>query len=127
LHFLPHHAPAIGRLVSEFRKVPVILDHLGRAGMGTAADAESVVRLADGAAVYMKFSGWRYFPESGRKAFVRRVFDAFGRERILWGGLGHSMKEHETARREFDEIFAFANDDARARIRGRNAAALFRF
>jgi len=125
MHFLPHHAPAIGKLAVEFHKVNVLLDHLGRAGMGSPADADQVLKLAALPNVFLKFSGWSYFRDPQRTAFVRRAFDAFGPERILWGGLGHNLEEHRRATAVFNETFAFTNEAARQRIRGSNAARLF--
>lgn len=127
MHFLPHHAPAIGRLAAEFRDVPVILDHMGRAGQGSPAEADGVLKLAEIPKVHLKYSGWSYFTEAEMKPFLRRAVQAFGNERIVWGGLGHNMEDHRKAAALFDDVFAFADDDTRARIRGRNAAALFRF
>ena len=55
MHFLPHFAPQIGALARKFPNVPVILDHLARAGQGTPADYEEVLRLARIPRVYMKY------------------------------------------------------------------------
>ncbi|MEZ5400137.1 MAG: amidohydrolase family protein [Bryobacteraceae bacterium] len=132
MHFLPHHSEAIGALAAEFKDVPVILDHMGRAGMGGPAGFEQVLRLADHPLTFFKFSGIRYSskepaPHRDVQPFVNRAFDAFGPERMLWGGLGHTMEEHRAARDLFDFQFAFASEDDRARIRGGNARRLFRF
>ncbi len=132
MHFLPNHAPGISKLAGEFRDVPVILDHMGRAGQGSPEAAEEVLKLARHPRVYFKFSGAGYSskqkpPHTDAKPLVRRAYDAFGAGRILWGGLGHSMKEFEAANGLFDFMFDFASADARAQIRGLNAIKLFRF
>ncbi|MEZ5353902.1 MAG: amidohydrolase family protein [Bryobacteraceae bacterium] len=132
MHFLPHHSPEIGALAAEFKDVPVILDHMGRAGMGGAEGFEQVLRLADHPLTFFKFSGVRYSskqdpPHKDVQGFVKRAFDSFGSERILWGGLGHNMTENKAARELFEFQFAFASEDDRARIRGGNAKRLFRF
>src|SRR5262245_2528616 len=62
---------------------PVILDHLGRAGQGTAADADGVIALAKLPRIYLKYSGVNYsskgqYPFADVKPFIRRAYDAFG-------------------------------------------------
>jgi predicted TIM-barrel fold metal-dependent hydrolase len=83
MHFTPWFAPGIGRLASDFEDVPVILDHLGRAGMGTPEDYAEVLKLAKLPRVFMKFSGWRYsskqdHPYRDAKPTVQKAYDAFG-------------------------------------------------
>jgi predicted TIM-barrel fold metal-dependent hydrolase len=132
MHFIPHHAPRIGALADQFREVPVILDHLARAGEGTLAEYDEVLKLARLPRVHMKFSGVRYsskqpHPHLDVQPLVRRTFEAFGPDRMLWGGLGHSMPEFEQAVTLFDRIFDFISESDRAKIRGLNAVKLFRF
>lgn len=132
MHFLPHHAPAIGALAAEFSDVPVILDHMGRFGMGKPEDFDSVLGLAKFKRVYFKFSGWGYSskspsPHPDLEASMKRAMAAFGAERIIIGGLGHKGDEHRKARSILDTAFAFAKAEERAEILGGNAARLFRF
>jgi predicted TIM-barrel fold metal-dependent hydrolase len=131
MHFTPWFAPAIGRLASEFEDVPVILDHLGRVGMGTPADYEEVLKLAKLPRAYIKFSGWRYsskqqYPYRDAKPTVQKAYEAFGPNRILWGGLGHNSKEFAAAIEVFDLMFDYASEKEKANIRGLNAMKLFR-
>lgn len=123
MHFIPHYAPQIRKLTEQFRAMPVILDHLGRVGQGTAAEFDEVIRLAELPQTYMKYSG----EYRNRKADVQRAFQAFGSERIIWGGLGMNMEEFRKTSALFDSVFDFTTPDARARIRGLNAMKLFRF
>ena len=58
---------------------------------------------------------------------MRRTFDAFGAERIIWGGLGMNLAAFEKAAAMFEEMFDFASEADGAKIRGRNAARLFGF
>jgi predicted TIM-barrel fold metal-dependent hydrolase len=132
MHFLPHFAPQIGELSAQFPQTPVLLDHMARAGQGTPADFNEVLKLAKQPRVYIKFSGIGYsskqpFPHADAKPLVRRAFDAFGPERMLWGGLGNTMEEFERQVSLFDAMFDFASEADRARIRGLNAMKLFRF
>lgn len=132
MHFTPWHAPQIGELADEFSNVTVVLDHLGRAGMGTAADYEEVLKLAELPNTIMKFSGYRYssqqdHPYRDAKPVVRKAYDAFGPDRMIWGGLGKSMEEFEKAVEVFELMFDYASESERAKIRGLTAKRLFGF
>ena len=130
MHFMPYFAPSIAELAAQFPTVPVILDHLGREGMGTPADAANVLKLAKLPRAYMKFSGVEYsskekFPFRDVKPFIRRAFDAFGPDRIVWGTLGHDRAEFDRQIELFNFMFDFASEPDREKIRGRNALKLF--
>ncbi|MCI0433885.1 MAG: amidohydrolase family protein [Gemmatimonadetes bacterium] len=132
MHFIPLHAPQIGELAAEFRDTPVILDHLARSGQGTPAQYDEVLKLARLPRVVMKFSGVRYsskqeWPHADAKPLVRRTFDAFGADRIVWGGLGHSLADFEKSATLVDRMFDFAPEADRVKIRGENARKLFHF
>ena len=130
MHFLPHHAPAIAKLVERNPQVPVVLDHLGRAGMGSDDDVDAVVDLSRFRNAYLKFSGVRYsskqdWPYEDAKPLVRRFFDAYGPDRILAGGFGHSVEEFERAQELIDQHFDYATTGDRAAIRNGTASRLF--
>jgi predicted TIM-barrel fold metal-dependent hydrolase len=132
MHFVPCYAPQIRVLASELQEMPVILDHLGRYGEGTPAEFEEVLKLAELPRVYMKYSAVRYsskqdYPHRDARPFVRRLFQAFGAERIIWGGLGMDMTEFDKQAALLDEMFDFAGETERANIRGLNATRLFGF
>ena len=132
MHFIPCHAPEIAALASAFRDTHVILDHLARAGQGTPAEYEEVLRLAKLPRVVMKFSGVNYSSKQPRpfrdvKPLVRRTFDAFGADRMIWGGLGLNLDDFQQNVAMFEEMFDFASEADRAKIRGLTAARLYRF
>jgi predicted TIM-barrel fold metal-dependent hydrolase len=132
MHFIPFYAPQIGALAEQFPQMPVILDHLARSGQGTPAEYDQVLKLARLPRVYMKFSGVTYSSKAGYpfrdvQPLVRRTYDAFGADRMVWGGLGMDMAAFEKNAAMFDEMFAFASAADRAKIRGQNAARLFKF
>jgi len=132
MHFVPYHAPQIGELAAEFPDVTVILDHLGRAGEGSAEEYGGVLKLAAFPRVHMKYSGVAYsskekYPFRDVAPLVRRVYDAFGPERIIWGGCGNTPAEFERQAEMLEQMFAFTTERERARIRGGNAVKLFRF
>lgn len=134
LHFIPHYASQIGDLASKFQNTPVLLDHLSRAGHGTPAEYEEVLKLAELPRVYMKYSGTgvaasskQEYPHLDAKPIVRRAFDAFGADRMIWGELGNSMASFEKAVQLFDVMFDFASEADRSKIRGLTAKRLFGF
>jgi predicted TIM-barrel fold metal-dependent hydrolase len=132
MHFLPHHSPEIGALCAQFRDLPVILDHMGRVGMGKPEDLDKLMALAKYPRVYFKFSGVRYSskqaaPHADAKPIVERAVREFGAGRLLWGGLGHNMEEHRAAVKLFDAMFDRLTEADRDKIRGLNARQLFRF
>jgi predicted TIM-barrel fold metal-dependent hydrolase len=132
MHFKPFFAPQIDKLKQQFPSVPVVLDHLGRAGMGTSADFQDVLALAKFPNVYMKYSGLAYssktgYPFEDAKPTVRQAFDAFGPDRMIWGGIGMNMEEFEQNVAVLDNMFDFASEADRAKIRGLTAMKLYKF
>ena len=129
MHFLPHYAPQIGELAQRHPEIPVILDHLGRAGMGTPEEYNQVLALAKLPRTYMKISGINYSskekaPFRDVRLLVMRAYEAFGPDRLLWGGLGYNMAEFETAIEIFTMFDGIPEVD-KAKIRGLNARTLF--
>jgi predicted TIM-barrel fold metal-dependent hydrolase len=132
MHFVPAHAPGIHKLAAKFPKVPVILDHLGRPGQGTPEQYKDVLALGRLPNVRMKYSGVGYAskekpPHADAKPIIRSIYDSFGPDRIIWGGLGMNMKAFEQNVQTFESMFDFASESDRKKIRGLNAAKLFGF
>ncbi len=132
VHFKPWHARRIANLAKQVPDARVVLDHLGRAGMGTAADYQEVLKLARLPNTVMKFSGWRYsskqdHPYRDAKPVVRKAYDAFGPDRMIWGGLGKSMEDFAKAVEVFELMFDFASEADRSKIRGLTAKNLYQF
>jgi predicted TIM-barrel fold metal-dependent hydrolase len=124
MHFLPYYAPQIGELAEQFPDTPVILDHLGRVPEGTPSDFDGVLKLAKLPRVYMKYSN---VSSAGLAPTVRKLYDAFGPDRMMWGYFGHDQASFEKQVELFDVMFAFATEDDREKIRGRNALKLFKW
>lgn len=130
MHFLPYFAPQIGELAAEFPDVTIVLDHLGRAGLGTAAEYAGVLKLAKFPKVVMKYSGANYsskenYPFHDVKPLVKSAYDAFGVDRMIWGDLGYDQKYFEEQAKMLDMMFDFAGEGDREKIRGGNALKLF--
>ncbi len=88
----PVALPSLDRRCSQFPDTPVIIDHLSRIGAAQPIDdshIESLCTLSKHANVMVKVSA---FYALGRKGppyadlvpLIRRVFDAFGPDRMMW-------------------------------------------
>ena len=129
---IPHYAPEIGLLAAEFSAVPVLIDHLALPARGTAAEYEEVIKLAKLPGVRMKISSLNIaskqpYPYRDLKPLMRRLYDAFGPDRLIWGSYGSNLQAFERQVALVDEMFDFSPESERARIRGGNAMRLFRF
>lgn len=123
VQLIPYHARGLGELCSGFRNVPVLIDHFGLVARGTPAEYDDVVNLSKMPQFYMKISQLPPNP----KPMVRRVYDAFGPDRLVWGSYGSTMPAFEKALAQIDDVFDFAPEAERAKIRGGNAMKLFKF
>lgn len=134
LHCIPHYAPQIGELAAKFPDMPIVLDHLARPGQGTSEEYEQVLKLATLPRAYMKYSSTGVesasrepFPHRDAKPLVKRVYEAFGADKIIWGGLGGNMSAFQQETELFDLMFDFVQEPERKKIRGLTAQKLFAF
>ena len=97
---------------------------MGRPGQGTEKEYEEVLKLAELPRVILKYSNWGEY-KGDLNRLTRRLYDAFGPERIVWGMLGSSPPEYRQQAARFEELLAFASEAGRASIRGGNAQRLF--
>jgi predicted TIM-barrel fold metal-dependent hydrolase len=124
MHFIPAQAPHVRTLAARFPETIVILDHMGRPGQGTEEEYEQVLKLANLPRVILKYSNWGEY-KGDLNRLTRRIFDAFGPDRIIWGMVGNTPAEYPKQVARFQELLAFASETDRARIRGGNAQRLF--
>ncbi|HWB84933.1 MAG TPA: amidohydrolase family protein [Bryobacteraceae bacterium] len=120
---LPYFAKPVGELASGFPDTPVLIDHLGWHTRGTPEEYEDVLRLSKLPQVYMKVT--ILGPES--KAVLRRVYDAYGPDRIIWGGYDTTMAAFEKMLATIDDVLDYAPESDRVKIRGVNAMKVFKF
>lgn len=135
--------PALGRMVAKHPDVRVIVDHLGQMDLG-AADAEEQLRLLLAIARYpnvwvkvselSSVSKSHAYPFSDAYPTVKRVYEAFGPDRLLFGtgypGAARAAFQRPTLDAEIALIsvkMPFFTDEDRTKILGRNAAALWGF
>ncbi len=131
MHMIPMWAPAVGRLIDKTPGVQVVIDHLCRFGQGSAAEYEEVLKLGARPGVFMKFSGLSYSskqpaPHTDLQPLARRIHQAFGSAKIIWGGLGMNAADFAKHSRSFETIWSFLPEADRQRIRHANAARLYR-
>jgi predicted TIM-barrel fold metal-dependent hydrolase len=134
VHCIPHYAVPLGELASKFQDTPVILDHLARPGQGTTEEYDQVLKLAQIPRVYMKYTSTgvasaskQPLPHPDAKPLVKRVYQAFGADKIILGELGGNMTEFQQAMQLFHFMLDFLPASERARIQGLNAKKLFDF
>ena len=92
-HMWPRHAEALGRMIERHPDVRVIVDHIGKPDVTEAephASFEPVLRLAEYPNVYAKIGDYQIaskqeYPWRDTWPFVRKLADAFGAHRMMWG------------------------------------------
>ncbi len=135
---IPRFAVPIRELAEKVPGLPILLDHLDRPGQGTPEEYVQVLALAKLPHVYMKFdrtgvenASKQPFPYLDAKPLVRRVYEAFGPDRILWGEIGANWGtnavEFGRCIQIFDTMFDFVPESDKAKMRGLNAKKLFAF
>lgn len=91
LHIGPNYAVRAAALIAEYPTTTVLIDHMGEPQFGAPGEYDDVLDLARFGNVVMKLSGLDYISQAPRphldiKPFTRRLADAFGPERLVWGG-----------------------------------------
>ncbi|MGH7202272.1 MAG: amidohydrolase family protein [Planctomycetaceae bacterium] len=88
----PPELDPLDRMCRDFPETPVVIDHLCRIGVGGAIDPRDVKALCDMARhknVHVKVSafyalGRQQAPYHDLAPLIRRVYDAFGPQRLMW-------------------------------------------
>src|SRR5262245_37773172 len=89
LHFEPRYAPGFEPLVREFSKSTIIIDHMGRPFQGTPEEHAIVLRWANYENTVMKLSAipeQTTYPHRDIGPIVKQLTDAWGPERMIYGG-----------------------------------------
>lgn len=123
MHFHPYYATQIAELVEQLPEVTVVLDHLGRVAEGTPTDLANVLKLAKYPKVVMKYSN----AKAEMKPLVRKIYDAFGPNRLIWGYFGHDLAGYQKEADLLEGMFDYATEDDRRKIRGGNAIKLYKW
>ncbi len=93
LHIGPNVAEQARALISQYPGVPVVIDHFGEPQFGRIQEFADVLALADLPNVFIKFSAIAYLSNTAPlfldvRRFTRQLANAFGPQRLLWGGDG---------------------------------------
>ncbi|MBI4662007.1 MAG: amidohydrolase [Verrucomicrobia bacterium] len=135
--------PKLEDMVRSFPRVRVVIDHLARVDLKAAdpsKEFKKLLALARYPNVWVKVSELSVLSPSGKYPYadtfpwVRRMYESFGPDRLLWGtgfpGATRGQAGRPSLRDELNlirmEIPFFTGED-RERILGRNAAQLWRF
>jgi L-fuconolactonase len=123
LHIGPNYAAQVAQVLRDIPETVALIDHLAEPHMGNAVEFADVLDLAGFEQVYMKLSGLNHFAKdaplyASARPFTRRVIEAFGPERMVWGSgtpaiVGEHMEEYSEAEQE--------------RVKGDNVARLVGF
>ncbi|MBL8209350.1 MAG: amidohydrolase family protein [Bryobacterales bacterium] len=122
LQMVPSHAPQVAALAKD-TGTTVLLDHLALPARGTPAEYEGVIALAKVPNVIMKISSL----SEKDKDLVKRLYDAYGPARLVWGSYGSSLASFQKNIALSELIFDYASEHERRQIRGGNALKLFGF
>lgn len=131
LHFEPKWATGFEPLIKEFKGTRVLIDHLGRPFQGTEKEHATVLAWAKYPDVVMKLSSVpdrRSYPHRDPQPVVKQLTEAFGAERLMYGG-GYNEKatgaSYRGERERVAALLAHLSDTDRAKVFGGTAAKLF--
>jgi predicted TIM-barrel fold metal-dependent hydrolase len=99
LHIGPEYAAQVRDVLEAIPETTVLIDHLAEPHMGDAVEYANVLDLARYDRAYMKLSGLGHFAHdpplyASASVFTRRVVDAFGPERLVWGSGDPAIVDH---------------------------------
>jgi predicted TIM-barrel fold metal-dependent hydrolase len=127
LHIGPDYAEEIGQVLRDIPETVVLIDHLAEPHWGSAVEFAHILELGSNRdaykQVYMKLSGLNHFAKDApfyesAKPFTKRVIEAFGPERLVWGSGSPGIVDVH--------MQGFAEAE-RAAVKGGNLAALLGF
>jgi len=133
LHFEPRYAPGFEPLIKEFSDTTVVIDHLGRPMQGTIDEHNVVVRWARFRNTIMKVSSLpdqNSYPHRDVKPVIRSLTDAFGADRMIYGGGFSAQASGESYRAYRDrvrDLLSHLTAADQAKILGGTSARLFGF
>lgn len=138
-----HQLPRLENMVRRFPGVKVVIDHLARVDLkrpDAATEFAKLLRLASYPNVWAKVSELQIISATGEYPFrdtfpwVKRLYDAFGPDRLLWGtgfpGAARGQDGRLPLEKELNLIrkeIPFLTDEDRRKILGRNAVRLWKF
>jgi predicted TIM-barrel fold metal-dependent hydrolase len=133
LHFEPRYASGFEPLIQEFRDTRVIIDHLGRPFQGTPKEHATVIKWSRFPNTVMKLSAipaQSSYPHRDIKPIIHSLTDAFGADRMIYGGGFNANVTPESYKAAFERGRSFIDHLSKkdqAKILGGTAAKLYGF
>lgn len=128
VHFEPRYAEGFEPYIKEFKTVRVFVDHLGRPFQGTPKEHAVVLGWGKYENVVMKLTSVpskNAYPHRDPQPVVKQLTDAFGADRLMFGGGYNATATGESYRKERErvaELLAHLSAADRAKIFGGTAA-----
>ncbi len=134
----PGALPALEPIIARFPGVPVVIDHLGKVAVDEPTPRPhlgNVLRLSQYPNVYVKVSNMNGmskepYPHKDTFDIVRRVYDAFGPRRLMWGTDFPYVLDscgYAPALNLVKEHLDFLTDDDKTWVLSGTAASIWRF
>lgn len=133
LHFEPRYAGHFEPYLDEFKSGTVIVDHLGRPLQGTPEEHERVIRWGERKNVVIKLSSYApstQYPHRDVAPIVKRLADAYGADRMIFGGgfgADATPESYRAEREKARKLIAHFSEADQAKVLGGTAARLFGF
>ena len=133
LHFEPRYAPGFEPLIEEFPGTTVIIDHLGRPVQGTSEDHARVLGWSRYKNTVIKLSAIpprAQYPHRDAAPAIRKAADAFGPDRMIYGGgfePNATPESYVAARERLLAYVGHLSPPDQDKIAGGTAARLFKF
>jgi predicted TIM-barrel fold metal-dependent hydrolase len=133
LHFEPRFAPGFEPLIREFKETRVIIDHMGHPFQGSPEEHAVVIGWSKYPNTVMKLSSIpaaTTYPHRDIGPVVRRLTDAWGADRMIYGGgfgADATGASYAGAFARTASFLAHLSAENQAKILGGTAAKLFRF
>jgi predicted TIM-barrel fold metal-dependent hydrolase len=133
LHFEPRYAPGFEPLIRDFKDTTVIIDHMGRPFQGTPEEHERVIgwsRLPNTILKIASVPQKTSYPHRDIGPVIRRLSDAYGAERMIYGGGFGADATPDSYRRYREQVvghLAHLSEREQQMILGGTAARLFGF
>jgi len=133
LHFEPGYAGGFEKYIREYPETTVVIDHLGRPLQATRAEHAKVFKWARYKNTIIKVSS---LPATGAKTprpigpIIRRLVDAYGPERSIYGGGFNGQATGDSYRAYRDRVAGYLGKLSRkdlAKVLGGTAARVFGF
>lgn len=133
LHFEPRYAAGFEPLIKEFSTTRVIIDHMGRPFQGTPTEHAVVLRWAELPNTVMKLSSIpsnRNYPHREIQPVIRQLTEAWGADRMIYGGGFNATATGESYRAAFDRarsLLSHLTVNDQNKVLGETAVRLFGF